>query len=151
MGKRRGFAGPTSAAFITWVFLVRRHRPRILVHENVVGFDIRALADLLADLYDYQHLELDPRALGLPVARRRRYTVFTLKSHVRLARSLSDLPKLFGLGVSSGTGLEFYLDDSLSCALTTLQQLHLDNFRSNGFCLRPHDVVDLVQNPLVRP
>ena len=53
MGKQRGFEGPASAAFITWVVLVRRHCAWILVHENVLGFDIKALAELLADLYDY--------------------------------------------------------------------------------------------------
>ena len=40
MGKRRGFGGPTSAAFITCVILVRLHRPWIIIHENVLGFDI---------------------------------------------------------------------------------------------------------------
>ena len=47
MGKRRGFRGPTSAALITWVLLVRRHRLWIVIHENVCGFDIATLMTVL--------------------------------------------------------------------------------------------------------
>ena len=77
------------------------------MHENVGGFDINALADLLCDMYDWQYIELDPQSVGWPVARRRRYTSFTLKARVRLSRHLSDLHGLLGLDVGQGAPLDF--------------------------------------------
>ena len=77
MGARRGLAGPTAPVLITWALLIRRHAPPFIIQENVPQFPRDILLDLLGTEYSVEDLLLDPRQRGWPVARKRRYAVFT--------------------------------------------------------------------------
>ena len=104
MGKRRGFGGPTSSTFITWDVLVLLHQPVVVIHKNVCGFDIATLASLLASVYTCDCVTLDPLMFGWPVARARRYTVFTLRTRAELERSVQGITEVLQNGVGDGTG-----------------------------------------------
>ena len=39
-------------ALLAWVAWLRKSTPRVVLHENVVGFDVEILVQVLGDLYD---------------------------------------------------------------------------------------------------
>jgi len=77
IGKQQGCLGPTMPVLITWALLIRRHKPLLLLQENVPQFPLALLLDLLHQEYKVDSLLLDPRRLGWPVARARRYAIFS--------------------------------------------------------------------------
>ena len=53
------------------------------IHENVRGFDVRILEELLGDMYDITAEDVSPQDLGFSfVARPRIYSVLTLRGRI---------------------------------------------------------------------
>jgi hypothetical protein len=86
MGLRKGLLGGNRSSLgIVFLDLVRRHRPRFVVLENVPGLlsshsgrDLALLLDTLVDIgYGWSYRLLDARDFGLPQARRRVFVVAT--------------------------------------------------------------------------
>ena len=78
--------------FLCWVLWARALRPRVLVHENVVGFDQALLRRLLGDLYDVVILRAQPSHVGFPfVERKRVYAILLLRGGVRMLADPSAL------------------------------------------------------------
>jgi hypothetical protein len=84
MGLRKGLLGGNRSSLgIVFLDLVRRHRPRFVVLENVPGLlsshsgrDLALLLDTLVDIgYGWSYRLLDARDFGLPQARRRVFVV----------------------------------------------------------------------------
>ena len=62
---------------------MRCDRPPLAIHENVVGFRIGLLLQLLGDLYHIEQLNVEPTRAGFGVSRRRRrYFVLALRGRV---------------------------------------------------------------------
>lgn len=87
MGKRKGLLdGKRSSLGLVFLDLVRRHRPRFVVLENVPGLltshsgrDLGLLLGGLVDIgYGWAYRLLDARDFGLPQARRRVFIVAAL-------------------------------------------------------------------------
>ena len=93
MGLKQEFGGRTLLVFLTWIALIRRHLPTVVVHENVLQFPWGKLPGLLDNRYAAWPIEMDPRRLGCGVSRRRRYTVlmrlFQTSTHLRLVKYTS--------------------------------------------------------------
>ena len=142
MGRRVGLLSPGFVSFGAICLYV-------VLHENVCGFDIEALAFLLKDLYACEYVELDPRFFGWPVARRRRYTLFTLIGKASLARPLSEMRSILAYDVGEGSALDFFTATAEACTLTASQE-YLKRYIEIGKCSVKHAVVDLAQNALLR-
>ena len=96
---------------LAWCRVMREDRPLVAIHENVRGFDVSLLFDLLGDIYHIQVLHAAPQELGFTfVSRPRVYCILTLRSRVErvldvqdvyraiardLARPVAELPQLF--------------------------------------------------------
>lgn len=94
-GKRKGFAGVTVRAFLTWCALMLSTLPHLIVHENVVGFPVSILGRLLGHYYSISHTTIWPGAVSrFPVRRDRSYAILVLRSAGLLARPLSDIHNL---------------------------------------------------------
>lgn len=83
MGDLLGFNGQTALAFLVLMKLVLTSRPDVFLFENVRGFPISALQDILKHLYDSDETMLCPSSWGFPVKRDRRYALFRLRSSVQ--------------------------------------------------------------------
>ena len=73
-------------------------------------FPVELFADLLGDSYVHSSLDLDPRRLGWPVARARRYTVFMLQSCSSSTPSLELLRPLLEATSAVGPGELFAVE-----------------------------------------
>ena len=84
MGKRAGRGSPLMCLLLTWCLWARAVRPWVLVHENVVGFDVQVFSQCLEDLYEIQVLVVRPAHVGFGFIRRQRlYVVMYLRGMVR--------------------------------------------------------------------
>ena len=91
-GANRGQRSHLMVLFLCWVLWARALRPRVLVHENVVGFDQALLRRLLGDLYDVVILRAQPSHVGFPfVERKRVYAILLLRGGVRMLADPSAL------------------------------------------------------------
>ena len=81
-GRRRG-RHPFAHLILAWSAIMRRDRPPLAIHENVVGFRIGLLLQLLGDLYHIEQLNVEPTHAGFGFSRRRRrYFVLALRGRV---------------------------------------------------------------------
>jgi len=96
---------------LAWCRVIREDKPMIVIHENVRGFDVSLLVELLGDLYEIETLAVAPNDVGFSFLRRPRvYSVLTLQKRVErifsvehlhmaisagLTRPLADIPDLF--------------------------------------------------------
>jgi site-specific DNA-cytosine methylase len=77
---------PAALLMLAWCATIRSTRPRVVVHENVEGFDTQSLVDLLGDIYSLHVLRVRPEHMGFPFIRRPRvYVILYLKSQMRVA------------------------------------------------------------------
>ena len=95
IGKGKGLAGITAKFLFTWIALMLRLRPFVLVLENVTDFPYEIIAKFLW-MYKYEELVLSNEFFGFAVARTRKYCLFTLVQACRLEFPLSFLPDLLG-------------------------------------------------------
>ena len=59
---------------LAWCRIIREDRPGIVIHENVRGFDVNVLEELLGDVYDITAGDVSPQDLGFSfIARPRVY------------------------------------------------------------------------------
>ncbi len=150
LGKRQGVEGPTAPALITWALLIRRHKPDFLIQENVLQFPIELLLDLLGGLYRAEALELDPRRLGWPVARRRRYVVLTWHPPSDNAVPLDALRPLLEATSPIAICEIFAVEAEGSDLLSERELLNLTGYERTRPATRGL-AYDLSQNPELRP
>ncbi len=149
LGKRRGLNGPTAPILITWAILIKRHKPTLVIQENVLAFPVELLQDLLGPAYRLQSLALDPRRLGWPVARQRRYALFSLVRNCT-PPSLAVLEPLLAATAHFGDATAFGVTHASSSFLSQRECDNLDVYRQSALPVVP-SLVDLSQNALVRP
>ena len=70
--RRRGRAHVAVTMLLAWIRVTRAQRPVILVHENVLAFDLDILKECLGDLYSIQVIKVEPRHAGFFFIRRPR-------------------------------------------------------------------------------
>ena len=75
--------GNTMIRFAAWVSLRRLLQEALIGHENVVGFPLWVLTDLLGDIYDVDEVSLDPDRFGWPSRRPRVYRLLKHRHKVR--------------------------------------------------------------------
>ena len=96
---------------LAWCRVIREDRPMIAIHENVRGFDVSLLVDLLGDLYKIVTLAVEPKDVGFSFVRRPRVcSVLTSRMRIqrifqvehmyaaisqKLTRCLADIPDCF--------------------------------------------------------
>ncbi len=91
IGKRQGRRSPLQILFMVFCLWVRATKPLILVHENVIGFDVGMLKELLGDLYAMDMLDVSPAHAGFSFLRRRRlYAVLRLRGATTLLRPIPE-------------------------------------------------------------
>ena len=73
VGKRKGRQEPRTALTIAWLVWLRHARPRAAIHENVVGFDVKVLEELVGDMYFIRTIRMTPSDMGFPFMLRSRY------------------------------------------------------------------------------
>lgn len=84
----RGHRHPDVRFFIAWCIVVRRDRPPLCIHENVLGFDTDLLSALLGDLYEIIYIKVFPEHAGFHfIARPRMYALLALRGRVRLVNT----------------------------------------------------------------
>ena len=80
LGLRRGIEGPSGALICSWIRIIQEFQPSVILVEEVPGFAKHGLPfiaaeDALGDLYTFDHAEISPLLLGLPVNRPRVYCI----------------------------------------------------------------------------
>ena len=91
VGKCAGRSSHLMWLVLVWIAQLRAARPLLVVHENVHGFDIQVLTEMLSDLYDVVCLKVAPHHVGFACAHRPRlYCVLYLRGKVRLLRPIED-------------------------------------------------------------
>jgi len=92
-GKGLGERSPLTVLLMVWCLWVLIRKPLILIHENVVGFDVAILTQLLGGFYDHVILKVSPAHAGFPfVVRKRLYMVFFLRGKVT---AVANIPKVY--------------------------------------------------------
>ena len=76
--KSLGWLDSSSIACLTWAVMMRGIQPHIIIHECVARFDYTELANILGPSYSVESVVFNPTNMGLPVLRRRRYTICRL-------------------------------------------------------------------------
>ena len=79
-GSRMQFAGKNAKVFYVWVSLMRRLRPKCILHENVTKFGKAELCDMFQDLYYILYMIGDPRTLGWASTRKRQCCILILRT-----------------------------------------------------------------------
>ena len=77
---RLNFEGCRAVFYWVWVALRRKRRETCWIHENVIGFGIKALQDDLEDLYFIVRIVVASTLLGWPSKRRRQFSVGILNA-----------------------------------------------------------------------
>lgn len=77
-GSQQMAAGPTAIFLLLLLRMVLEYRPMIFLHENVVGFTISLLEDVLSPLYRLDESIIASEAMNFPVERRRKYCIARL-------------------------------------------------------------------------
>jgi len=92
MGAGLGQRSPLIIMFIVWCLVMREVQPFVIIHENVVGFDMQLLIKCLGDLYTITWLKVSPRDVGFAFIHRvRLYAVLYLRKGVRMLASPQDV------------------------------------------------------------
>ena len=91
--------------FLAWVAWIRKTTPKLVIHENVFGFDIGILKDVLGDLYDIDAIRCHPFHVGFNLIRRPRvYCVLYLKGAIRLVHDVKSMYARLVRSMSSSQG-----------------------------------------------
>jgi site-specific DNA-cytosine methylase len=91
-GVRAQHDSPWVAATLAWCVWVRHALLRLAIHENVMGFDVELLREMLGDLYDIFTLTVRPCHAGFSGVRRNRlYAICVLRSELRVVHDISSL------------------------------------------------------------
>jgi len=98
-GKCRRQSGPTLVVILTFVRLVRIRRPARLLLENLTQFCWALLAQdgYLGDLCRHEDATMDPRDMGVPQERTRRYVLWELHDLPAPASPFADVLHVFRL------------------------------------------------------
>lgn len=83
MGSTSGWLGSSSVCFVQWVLERKIEQEDIIVAECVERFPHAVLEKALGNDYDLAVLTFDPRLLGKPYARRRKYMVLTRRARAK--------------------------------------------------------------------
>ena len=63
---------------------VLEFKPFVFIHENVVGFPDDIIARTLSSYYDVETVVVNSLDCGLPISRKRKYTLCRLRSKLEL-------------------------------------------------------------------
>ena len=78
-GNQQFGAGPTAIYLLIMLRNIAEYKPHIFVHENVLGFPLAMILDVLQSMYDIEEVVLQPDIAGWPVERRRKYMIGRLR------------------------------------------------------------------------
>ena len=92
-GRRLGSSGKRIHLLLTWMRWHRVMETPIIIHENVVGFDLTLLTTHLGDLYTMSYVRVGPEHVGWPCCKRPRLYVALI--HRRKVRWQCDPVWLF--------------------------------------------------------
>ena len=67
--------GEAFLALLCWVSCRRTHQEKVVIQENVRSFPVAILTDLLSDIYEIQHVIINPADHGFPSERPRQWIV----------------------------------------------------------------------------
>jgi hypothetical protein len=81
-GGQERFSGRRAKCFYTWVALMRKLRPKIIFHENVVQFGAGEMQELLGDLYVVTRVVMSVEEQGWASVRVRQICYMVLKVFV---------------------------------------------------------------------
>ena len=91
-GKCLGERSPLMVLLMVWCLWVLTMKPLVLIHENVVGFDVTILCQLLGGLYDCRILTVSPKDSGFSfVTRTRLYMVFFFRGKVTAVADIQEV------------------------------------------------------------
>lgn len=156
-GSGQGLSGATVVYLLVFVKAVLQSLPHCLVHENVLGFPIDVLKNLLKDYYNCTYSTISPNEhCGVPVERDRRYAIFTLKDCVRQTDSLDDVVKKLQLKTGNATLDRFlFYGQTVNTNMSWLMELLSDSQKKrleSYLQMYPGRLVyDTMQNPDQRP
>lgn len=84
-GHRRGLHGPSGPLLLAWIRWHRSQQTALIVHENVVGFDVSIFVRYLGDMYHVTSTVADPADVGWECCRRPRiYVALFHKEKIQL-------------------------------------------------------------------
>ena len=131
--------------------MIRRPRPRVVIQDDVVQFPLDLLCVLLGFDYACEASTLDPRRLGWPVARTRRYAIFTRTDLGSPRVSLACIAPLLAAAMPAGDATTFAVVPATGSPPSERELNHLANYQSPPATRPRRVVVDLDQNSLKRP
>ncbi len=125
--------GPAFIVFLCWCAHRREQQEAVVVQENVTGFPIQLLIDLLGDIYDIQSACINPATLGFPSERIRQWVVMRHRTKTcGFSLSLDVFSKLFQAPLLFGAfhelrntmpGWSVYFQNTLESVFYMFQEL----------------------------
>ena len=82
-GNHQQAAGKTALFLIVLLRLILEDKPLLFLHENVLGFPLALLMDVLAELYEIEEIVITPEIANFPVERRRKYALGRFRLSLR--------------------------------------------------------------------
>ena len=73
LGKGAATFGATVLVLLTFLLVVRRDRPLVILHENVCRQPVWIFEFCLGDLYIIQHIVVSPEDFGHPIRRSHKF------------------------------------------------------------------------------
>lgn len=111
-GDMLGFAGDSAKPCLVWLEERRRRKEPFFIIECVFAAElIVMIKEILSDLYDIDHTEVNPFNLGHPVARNRLYVTGLLHSILKRTQPMSGLTMCFGRQTISNPYIYLVLPD----------------------------------------
>ena len=109
-GKRAGRKHPITGVLLAWCVWVLFAKPKVALHENVIGFDVQILEEMLGEYYFIQHVRAAPSHMGFPfIGRSRIYSAIILRT--ASSRPPADLQQVYDRIVA---GMQYRAEDSLA-------------------------------------
>ncbi len=136
--------GEAFLCLLAWVAARRYHQEAVVLQENVKGFPIKLLLDLLGDLYAIENCMINPSNHGFPSERPRQYVVMrhlskTSSFSCKLATwvNMFQAPSLFGLFETLESwmpGWSVYFQNDEDAAAYLFSELMWASSRSESGC-----------------
>ena len=137
-GQRRRWNDGRSDLVLLWAALMLKLEPPVVVHENVSGFPLSVLEDLMQEKYVIHHLPVNPCHVGFTcVSRPRVYSVMVSRSRASVANIPTVYKFVQNFFSSVGGGLSIR-----DCCIGSVDEI----LEEENFCRRTKGL-DMVQTP----
>ena len=74
-GQQQAGAGPTAIFLLIFLRMAAEYKPDLILHENVLGFPLAMIIEVLDELFEFEEGVLQPDIAGWAIERKRKYMI----------------------------------------------------------------------------